>query len=441
VTTVAEVRLWGRAIGAVSVDAPDGVAAFEYEPAFRRSGIELAPLMMPLAGRPDGGTVWRFDGLPRATFHGLPGMLADALPDAFGNAVIDRWLATQGRLPGEIDAVERLCYTGARGTGALEFRPTRGPHAEETTAVEIDALVALASDVLRARDGLAVSFDGAEREAALREILRVGASAGGARAKAVIAWNPTTNEVRSGQLASAPAGFEHWLLKFDGIANNRDRDLLDPLGYGVIEYAYALMARAAGIEMAECRLFEENGRRHFMTRRFDRPGGGQKLHLQSLAALAHFDLNAAGANSYEQALTVIRRLGLGMDAIEEFYRRMCFNVVARNQDDHVKNTAFLMDRSGTWTLSPAFDLTFSYNPDGAWTSRHQMSLAGKRDGFRLADFDAVERTAAMLRGRGRAILAEVTDAVARWPEFAAGAGVEEPRRSAIGDLLRLQFEA
>lgn len=430
-TTVAEVRLWGRRIAAVSIEGVGECASFEYDEAFRRSGIEVAPLMMPLADR-----IYRFPELSRASFYGLPGLLADALPDKFGHAVIDAWLASQGRLPGEIDAVERLCYTGSRAMGALEFRPARGPHAKEATPVEIAALVELAAAVLRGREGLQASFADGESEHALREILCVGSSAGGARAKAVIAWNPATNEVRSGQLR-APDGFEHWLLKFDGIANNRDKDLADPLGYSVIEYAYSLMARAAGIRMEECRLFEEGGRRHFMTRRFDRLPGGDKLHLQSLAALGHFDYNEPHAYSYEQALLVVRRLGLSMDAVEEQFRRMVFNVVARNQDDHVKNVAFLMDKGGAWSLSPAFDLTYAYNPSGPWTARHQMSLNGKRDGFVLDDLRAVASTAAMKRGRAEALVAEVTDAVRRWPEHAAEAGVPADTAARIAATHRL----
>ena len=303
-STVAEVLLWGSTIGAVSVDGPGGVAAFEYTAAFRQSGIEVAPLMMPLTAQ-----IYSFPQLAKESFHGLPGMLADALPDKFGNAVIDAWLASQGRLPQEIDAVERLCYTGSRGIGALEFKPTRGPQARVSTPVKVDSLVALASEVLASRSGLRASFADPQREHALREILRVGASAGGARAKAVIAWNPTTSEVRSGQV-KAPSRFEYWLMKFDGVSNNTDRDLADPNGFGAIEFAYSLMAKTAGIEMSECRLFEEGGRRHFMTKRFDRLENGDKLHMQSLAALAHLDFNDAAAHSYEQALTVIRRLGL-----------------------------------------------------------------------------------------------------------------------------------
>jgi serine/threonine-protein kinase HipA len=432
-STVAEVRLWGRMIGAVSVDGPGEIAAFEYTDAFQRSGIEVAPLMMPLADR-----VYQFSELPRQSFHGLPGMLVDALPDKFGNAVIDAWLASQGRLPGEIDAVERLCYTGTRGMGALEFRPALGPTPNRSTPVQVDALVELASEVLRSREHLDASFVDKHKEHTLREILRVGASAGGARAKAVIAWNRQTNEVRSGQV-KAPEGFEYWLLKFDGVSNNRDKELADPEGYGAIEYAYALMAKEAGIRMAECRLFEENGRRHFMTRRFDRTAGGEKLHMQSLGAIAHMDFNNAGGHSYEQALLVIRRLGLSMDDIEQQFRRMVFNVVARNQDDHVKNIAFLMDRRGTWSLAPAFDMTYSYNPDGPWTSRHQMGLNGKRDGFTVDDFKAVAETISMKRGRAEAILGEVIHAVSRWREFAESVEVHPGQIEAIASTYRVDL--
>ena len=433
--TVAEVRMWGRQIGAVAVDGPGGVASFEYTEAFRRSGIEVAPLMMPL-----GPTVYRFPGLPDRTFRGLPGMLADALPDKFGNAVIDAWLASQGRLPDDIDAVERLCYTGTRGMGALEFRPARGPTADESVPIEVASLVRLASQVLSDRERFTTSFDGSDEAAALQQILQVSASAGGARAKALIAWNPGTNEVRSGQV-DAPQGFEYWLLKFDGVSDNRDKELADPQGYGAIEYAYSLMARAAGIQMSDCHLFEEGGRRHFMTKRFDRTASGAKLHMQSLGAIGHFDFNNAGAHSYEQAIAVMRRLRLSMDEIEEQYRRMAFNIVARNQDDHVKNIAFLMDKRGNWKLSPAFDVSYSYNPSGPWTSSHQMSMNRKRDGFDREDFRAFGEIASMKRGRAWTILDEVTDAVRRWPAFAEQAGVDPKWADDIRSTHRLELRA
>lgn len=431
--TVAEVILWGRRIAAVSVEGVGSPAVFEYEPDFVRSGIQVSPLMMPLSDR-----IYSFPALPASTFHGLPGMLADALPDKFGNAVIDAWLATQGRLPGEIDAVERLCYTGSRGMGALEFRPARGPRSDRSEPVRVDALVTLASEVLRAREGLHTSFADANGEEAVREILRVGASAGGARAKVVIAWNPRTNEIRSGQV-QAPPGFEYWLLKFDGVGNNRDRELADPQGYGAIEYAYALMARAAGVRMSDCRLLEENGRRHFMTRRFDRLASGEKLHMQSLGAVAHLDFNNPGAHSYEQAMLVMRRIGLGTEEIEEQFRRMCFNVIARNQDDHVKNIAFLMDKTGRWSLSPAFDMNYAFNPDGAWTARHQMSINARRDGFTREDFRACARTVSLQRGRAETILGEVTEAVAGWNQLAASAGVPPEQARMIGSTHRLDL--
>ncbi|MGA9828992.1 MAG: HipA domain-containing protein [Rhodanobacteraceae bacterium] len=431
--TTAEVQLWGRTIGAVSLAEGETTAAFEYLPAFVGSGIELSPLRMPLRRR-----VYQFPELPFRTFHGLPGLLADSLPDLFGNALIDQWLAQEGRAPESFSAVERLCYIGARGMGALEFKPVLGPKPRKSSRVDVAALVNLASEVLTHRRGLKVSLDTHKREKALRDILRVGTSAGGARAKAIIAWNPQTNEVRSGQVP-AGHGFGYWLLKFDGVAGNKDKELEDPQGYGAIEYAYAMMARAAGIDMPECRLLEEGGRRHFMTRRFDRFADGGKLHMQSLGALAHFDYNHAGAYSYEQALLVIRQLGLPMAAVEEQFRRMLFNVVARNQDDHVKNIAFLMDREGTWSLSPAFDVTYSYNPNGSWTATHQMTINGKRDDFVLDDFRACARAALLKRGRDKALLNEVCAAVKRWAEFAGQAGLTNAQSVQIARAHRLRF--
>lgn len=430
-TTVAEVRLWGRSIGAVSVEDARSAAAFQFTDEFTRSGIQVSPLRMPLSDR-----VYSFPGLARETFHGLPGLLADSLPDRFGNALIDTWLATQGRSAESFNAVERLCYIGSRGMGALEFAPAQGPKSRTSEPLDIAALVQLASDVLSQRSGLRHSMASADTAETLRDILRVGTSAGGARAKAVIAWNRQTNEVRSGQVAAGD-GFDYWILKFDGVSGNRDKELEDPTGYGAIEYAYALMARAAGIDISECRLLEENGRRHFMSRRFDRLAGGEKLHMQSLGALAHFDFNLAGAYSYEQALQVMRTLDLPMASIEQQFRRMAFNIVARNQDDHVKNIAFLMDKQGRWSLSPAFDVTYSYNPDGLWTATHQMSMNGKRDDFTLEDFRTCAKFASMKRGRAEAILDDVIAAVKRWPEFAEQAKVLPQWREVIAKAQRV----
>jgi len=399
--TLAAVQLWGRRIGAVSWSDERGYASFEYDPAFAQSDIQVAPLTMPL-----GREIFRFPNLSREAFHGLPGLLADSLPDRFGNALIDTWLATQGRSPEDFNAVERLCYAGDRGMGALEFEPARGPRPTRSEAIRVDALVELAGEILQQRGDLHLTFESQDRKKTLTEILQVGTSAGGARAKAVIAWNSETNEVRSGQV-SAPDGFEHWLLKFDGVRGNRDKELDDPAGYGAIEFAYSRMATAAGLTMNECRLFEENDRRHFMTKRFDRTESGRKLHMQSLGALAHFDFNRAGEYSYEQAMLAMRRLDLSTAEVEEQFRRMVFNIVARNQDDHVKNIAFLMDRAGRWSLAPAFDVTYSYNPAGLWTAQHQMSVNGKRRDFELDDLRACARTVSLKRGSAESILEEV----------------------------------
>jgi serine/threonine-protein kinase HipA len=431
--TTAEVKLWGRSIGAVSMEEGKDYAAFQYDPAFADSGIEIAPLTMPLGNR-----VYVFPELARKTFWGLPGLLADSLPDKFGNALIDAWLATQGRTASNFNAVERLCYTGTRGMGALEFSPGLGPKQQQAKKIAIDALVELASDVLTHQDKFIGTFGDKSKEEALRDILRVGTSAGGARAKAVIAWNRKTNEVRSGQI-KAGEGFEYWILKFDGVRGNQDKELEDPKGYGVVEYAYYLMAQASGISMSECMLREENGRRHFMTKRFDRLAGGEKLHMQSLSALAHFDFNQAGAYAYEQAFLTMRQLHLPMAAVEEQFRRMVFNIVARNQDDHTKNIAFLMDKKGHWSLSPAFDMTYSYNPSGAWTATHQMTLNGKRDDFVMEDFRAGARSAVMKRGRAEAIVKEVISVVSRWSDFAEVAQLSDDISEKIQKTHRLEF--
>jgi serine/threonine-protein kinase HipA len=425
---LARIELWGATIGGAYWDAERQLAFFQYDPAFLRSNIELAPFVMPLADR-----VYSFPELAYESFRGLPGMLADSLPDRFGHKVIDAWLVQEGIAPEHFTPLDRLCYIGTRGMGALEFRPVRY-RAMKSAPLDIGRLVTLANEILNERALFAARLegDGPARARAMSDILQVSASAGGARAKALIAWNPHTNEVRSGQVA-APEGFGYWLLKFDGISNNRDKELLaDPQGYGQIEYAYYLMARSAGIEMMECRLLRENGRHHFMTRRFDRTDEGGKLHLQSLCALRHFDFNLAGAYGYEQAFDTIERLGLGHSALEEQFRRMVFNVAARNQDDHTKNIAFLMDRAGRWRLAPAFDVNFAFNPEGQWTSQHQMSVNGKRREIGLDDLLAVADRFRIRLHPAKQIVAAVDQAIAAWPRFARQAGVEQQRATGIG---------
>jgi serine/threonine-protein kinase HipA len=428
--TDARVRLWGRDIGAVSWIADREIGVFQYAPEFVPSRIEVAPLTMPLATR-----AYEFPELARETFRGLPGLLADSLPDRFGNALIDAWLASQGREPASFNPVERLCYIGTRGMGALEFEPALPRNPKRHKRIEIDALVALANRVLDERIGLAGKLSGEDDAGVIEDILRVGTSAGGARAKAILAFDESTGEFRSGQI-QAGRGFSYWLMKFDGVAGNRDKEVADPQGYGLIEFAYHLMAVAAGIEMSECRLHREGPRAHFMTRRFDRTAEGEKLHMQSLCAIRHFDFNQPGAYSYEQALMTIRELGLPMSAVEEQFRRAVFSVIARDHDDHVKNIAFLMNRRGEWRLSPAFDVAYSYNPDGFWTSRHQMSINGKRDAFGLEDLVALGESGGIKRARALGIAAEVDAAVARWPGFAAEAGIAEERVRQIGKAHR-----
>jgi len=423
--TVATVRLWGQDVGAVAWDEARGLGNFEYEPAFLRQNRNVAPLMMPLRTG-----IFLFPTLKRETFHGLPGLLADSLPDRFGNRLIDLWLTRQGRAPGDFTPVERLCYMGTRAMGALEFKPAIGPPPGKSVPIEVAELTQLAGEILRHRTEWAVNLKG-EKAEALNAIIRVGTSAGGNRAKAVIAWNPQTQEVRSGQV-TAPTGFEPWILKFDGV---NDAALGDPQGFGRIEYAYHRMAVEAGIEMNECRLLEESGRAHFMTRRFDRDVRGEKIHMQSLCALGHQDFNAAGEHGYEQAFAVIQRLNLGRESLREMYCRMIFNVLARNQDDHTRNIAFLMDQDGQWRLSPAFDMIWSYNPAGSWTNRHQMSINGKQDNFTRADLLAVADPHGIRDAEN--LIKKVATAVAAWPRFAKEAGVKSDQQKAISQSHRL----
>ena len=430
--TDASVILWGSRIGAVSWDANQGVGVFQYDPRFVSAGIEVSPITMPVREAP-----YRFPELARGAFKGLPGLLADALPDSFGTALIDVWLAQTGRVAEDFSPVDRLCYIGRRGVGALEFEPGLRRR-DRRRKVEIAQLAELAGRALKERGRLAGWLGGQDDGEALEDILSVGTSAGGARAKAVLAWNRQTGEFRSGEV-EAGDGFEDWLLKFDGVAGSEDRGLGDALGYGRIEYAYSLMARAAGIEMAECRLHHEGGRSHFMTRRFDRDARGRKIHMQSFGALRHFDYNVAGGYAYEQVMQTIRRLGLGMSVVEEQYRRTVFNIVARNQDDHVKNIAFLMDRRGEWRLSPAYDVAYAHNSRGPWTREHQMSVAGKQSGFERADLQRFAESSGLKKRAAARVVDQVAAAVAMWPRFAADAGVERQDVRRIGEAHRREL--
>ncbi len=417
----ARVVLWSSVVGAVTWLEDREIGVFQYAPEFLGSGIQLSPLMMPLGEFP-----YEFPALARNTFKGLPGLVADSLPDKWGNAIIDTWLASQGRNAASFHPVERLCYVGSRGMGALEFEPaTIGPPTSKRT-VEVEKLVDLANQILDERSKLGGVFSGCEDREAINDILRVGTSAGGARAKAILAWNPQTNEFRSGQV-DAGAGFEYWLLKFDGITSSYDTQVTTPEGYGKIEYAYHLMAAAAGIEMTACRLHREGGRRHFMAKRFDRSVNGGKRHMLSLGAMAHYDYKQAGSYSYEQAIQVIRRLGLPRRDIDQQVLRAFFNVIGRNCDDHVENITFIMNRRGEWRLSPAYDISYAWNPNGEWTSRHQMSVNGKRNRFELEDLLALARAADIKKARAKQMINRVTQAVLRWPDFAEKSGVNGAR--------------
>jgi serine/threonine-protein kinase HipA len=419
---LAKVYIWGEYAGAVLWNENTGFATFEYEPSFARKGWDLSPLMMPI----NENRAHSFRDLSKDTFMGLPGLLADALPDAYGKALLDRWLASLGRE--FANPVERLCYQSKRSMGALEFMPAKDDYLDESSAIEISSLVQIAAEVLSDKADLKTNLKEDTKEA-LINIIKVSTSAGGQRAKAVIAYNDTTGEVRSGQLEAAE-GFNHWLLKLDGVTNAA---LGDPQHYGKIEYAYYKMALKAGIEMTECRLLEENGRSHFMTKRFDRMGGLEKIHMQTLCGIAHYDYKMLHAYSYEQAFQVMRRLRLPYGQAEQMFKRMVFNVIARNQDDHTKNISFLMDKTGTWKLSPAYDMSWAYNPKGEWTSHHQMSINNKWDNITRADLIAVAE--AMHIKKADSIINETCDAVSMWTTIAKELDIPSNMIVKIDDTL------
>ena len=404
-----DVHLWDQHIGAVALDPAYGYYAFAYTSEFAVAGIEPAPLHMPV--RQD--WVYLFTDLPDGTYRRLPALLSDALPDDFGNALINRWMADRGIAADDVTALDRLAYMSKRAMGALTFRPVRGPATQKPTAIVLSDLVE------QARRAVAGHLDDDEHaNAALRSIIEVGTSAGGARAKAVVAWNEQTRELRAGQL-DAPPGFKHWLLKFDGMG--RDSELGSPQGYGRIEYAYHLMARAAGINMTDCTLLEENGRAHFMTRRFDREDGNVRHHVQTLCAMGHLDYRKKGTNSYSQLFMVMRRLDLPYEAMEEAFRRMVFNVMGRNCDDHTKNFAFRLRQGRAWELAPAYDVTFAHNPNGEWTNQHLMSVNGKFKGFQVDDLLAEADRFGI--GTSRRVIDEVRSAVRNWSTYAQTARV------------------
>lgn len=409
---VVEVFIWGKAVGAVALDPKLGYYAFEYQPAFRESGVDLAPITMPLGSATE---PFIFPDLAELTYRRLPGMLADALPDDFGNALIDAWMAQQGVNKSQITSLDRLAYMAKRGTGALEFNPARGPgRSKSTTAIELAALVE------GARRAVQGEIDTDEHaRAALAQIIQVGTSAGGARAKAVIAWNPKTHEIRAGQFDVEP-GFEHWLIKFDGVGT--DERLGVSQDYGRIEYAYYLMAKAAGVEMSQSRLLEEHDRAHFMTKRFDRDVN-KKHHLQTLCGLAHLDYRQRATHDASQLFMTINRLGIGYSGVEQAFRRVAFNIMAANCDDHTKNVSFLLRERGRWELAPAYDVTHAYNPKGEWTYQHLISVNGKFADITWDDLMVVADNFGL--GTAAKVVTEVRHAVSSWADFAKQAKVSQ----------------
>ena len=419
---VVQVLCWDELVGAVALDTKSGFYAFQYAPSWLRSSYELSPLKLRKDTQPH-----TFPLLPIDTYQRLPAMLADALPDRFGNALIDAYLVDKGVGASSITALDRLAYMGERSMGALSFKPGRGPRHTKPTAIELSSLV------IKARSVLTGNFSGdRETMTALTNLIQVGTSAGGARAKAVIAFNPLTKEIRSGQLPAEP-GFEHWLLKFDGVGE--DKALGEGGHYGRIEFAYGLMATAAGIDMPQVQLLEENGRAHFMIKRFDRGTAG-RIHMQSLCALSHLDYNQRETHSYNQLFQTIDELGLGPVAMQEAFRRMVFNVAAANCDDHTKNVSFLMGRDGRWALAPAYDVTHAYNPKGNWTYQHLMSVNGKfRDITRQDCLEIADRW--MIR-HAKDTLLQVRLALQNWNACAIEAGIpEDLGRSIERDFVKL----
>lgn len=421
----AEVYMWGTRIGIIHQDISKAYAAFEYDDNFVNSGIEVSPLRMPL-----GKNIYEFPALAGDPFYGMPGLVADSLPDRFGNAVIEQWLMSLGKSLSDFTAIDRLCYTGKRGMGALEYVPASADIKDIDESINVREMVKFASDILSNRENISLT---ANDSLTYSQLVQVGSSAGGARAKALIAWNEATNEVRSGQMQLGP-GYDYWLMKFDNVSKNGDHGLEDEPEYTLIEYAYYLMARSCGITMNECRIYHSEGDHHFMTRRFDRENG-KKLHMQSLGALAHISYQEPGVCGYELAAMYMKEIGLSYKEIEQFYRRMVFNCLAVNQDDHVKNISFLMDKSGKWMLSPAYDITFSYNPSNKWLCAHQMTVNGKTVGIGLPDLLEAGAKMGIKNRRCKDIISEIAVSVSGFAAFAEQVGIREKTYHYINSVI------
>ncbi len=423
----AEVFLWGTRIGIIHQDVGSSYASFEYDRDFLKSGIELSPIRMPLQD-----IVYEFPDLAGTSFHGLPGLVADSLPDKFGNLVIEKWLNRQGKSLNDFTAIDRLCYTGKRGMGALEYKPSSMDFKDINAEINVSEMVRFASEILSNREQVTLS---SKEELSYSQLVQVGSSAGGARAKALIAWNEKTNEIKSGQL-NLDKDYDYWLIKFDNVSKNGDHGVEDGPQYTLIEYAYYKMALDCGIKMNECRIYKSGNENHFMTKRFDRKDG-KKLHMQSLGAMAHIDYNLPGLCSYELAAEYMKRIGLSREDIEQHYRRMVFNCLAVNQDDHVKNISFLMDRTGRWSLSPAYDVTFSYNPENKWLRAHQMTVNNKSSGITVEDMIAAGSSMGLSGKRCRDIYAEIKETVGRFETYAEQVGLREDTITTITNCIRI----
>lgn len=423
---IARANLYGQPVGTFRWDNNRQLAHFEYADSFIGKGLEPSPILMPVRQ----GRIYSFSDIGRDTFKGLPGMLADSLPDTYGRALFDRWLALTGRSSG--NAVETLCFLGKRCMGALEYEPAMDAPYSPDVKIELDSLVEVASEALSEKEEFGANLE-EDKKAAIAEIVRLGTSAGGQRAKAIIAYNPQTGEVRSGQI-EAPEGFDYYLIKLDGVTT--EAGFRETQNFGRLEYSFYRLVKECGIEMSDCSLIEENGRAHFLTKRFDRKNG-EKIHMQTLCGIAHYDYRNPRSYSYEQAFNVMRALRLPYSQAQEMYRRMVFNVVIRNQDDHTKNISFLMDRQGKWRLSPAYDMGFAYNPKGGWTAQHQMSINGKFDGITRQDLLEFARRNNIKEA------AEIIDRIAeessRWPRLAKECEVPQPMIDAIVPNLQLSI--
>jgi serine/threonine-protein kinase HipA len=428
---VAEVKIWGELVGAVAWEEKTGLASFEYDPKFKRLNWDLAPLKMPINSEKKIISFPELRKIKNAefdTFKGLPGLLADVLPDKYGNQLINMWLAQQGRPQDSMNPVEMLCFIGSRGMGALEFEPATIKESKKTFSIEIDSLVDIAQKMLLKREAFTANLL-RDEEKAVMEILKIGTSAGGARPKAVIAHNEKTGEVRSGQ-TKAPSGFEHWLIKLDGVS---DVQLGASKGYGRVEMAYYNMAIACGIDMMFSKLLEENGRAHFMTKRFDREGGETKHHIQTFCAVKHFDFNQVNSFSYEQLFQTMRELKLSYQDTEQMFRRMVFNVIARNCDDHTKNFSFRLKKEGKWELAPAYDVCHAYRPGSEWVSQHALSINGKRIDISKEDLMVIGESIKCKKSAG--IIEEINDTVNQWNKFANEVSVTTELRNAVDKTL------